>query len=97
MVSSQCGYIAILCHLNRRHYNGLRLYTHSCSIWLSRTSMTGLVGLELGSRILGFADFIVAANEVLMEAAAAPFHLGRPLNSIIIFIVVIIFFFFSPP
>ena len=60
--------------------------------------MTGLVGLELGSRILGFADFIIAtaANEVLMEAAAAPFHLGRPLNSIIIFIVVIIFFSLPP-
>ena len=73
------------------------MHTHSCSIWLSRTSMTGLVGLELGSRILGFADFIVVAvaEQALMRAsvAAVAFHLGR-LNSVIIFIIIIIFFFF---
>ena len=60
--------------------------------------MTGLVGLELGSRILGFADFIVVAvaEQALMRAsvAAVAFHLGR-LNSVIIFIIIIIFFFFS--
>ena len=76
-------------------YDGM--HTHSCSIWLSRTSMTGLVGLELGSRILGFADFIVVAvaEQALMRAsvAAVAFHLGR-LNSVIIFIIIIIFFFF---
>ena len=72
------------------------VYTHSCSIWLSRTSMTGLVGLELGSRILGLADFIAeaAASQDALLMRAAPSHLGR-LNSIIIFIVVIIFIFFS--
>ena len=59
--------------------------------------MTGLVGLELGSRILGLADFIAAAaaqDALLMRAA--PSHLGR-LNSIIIFIVLIIFFSSSAP
>ena len=58
--------------------------------------MTGLVGLELGSRILGLADFIAeaAASQDALLMRAAPSHLGR-LNSIIIFIVVIIFIFFS--
>ena len=60
--------------------------------------MTGLVGLELGSRILGLADFIAEAIAATSQDAllmrAAPSHLGR-LNSIIIFIVVIIFIFFS--
>ena len=63
--------------------------------------MTGLVGLELGSRILGLADFIAEAISAAAQDAllmrAAPSHLGR-LNSIIIFIVLIIFiFFFSAP
>ena len=57
--------------------------------------MTGLVGLELGSRILGFADFIVAAAKALMKAAAV-FHLGR-LNSVIIFIIIIFFSSSSSP
>ena len=61
--------------------------------------MTGLVGLELGSRILGLADFIAeaisaAAQDDALLMRAAPSHLGR-LNSIIIFIVLIIFIFFS--
>ena len=63
--------------------------------------MTGLVGLELGSRILGLADFIAeaisaAAAQDALLMRAAPSHLGR-LNSIIIFIVLIIFFSSSAP
>ena len=33
--------------------------------------MTGRVGLELGSRILGFADFIVAAETAVAAAGVA--------------------------